>query len=119
MLPLPLLLPLLLLLVSPPIHTLTLTLLPQPLTYPLTCTAKTTFLTCPAYYDCAQAILSLPSYEGQAAFHNGPPNDPYRLPVVKVHGSCRVLVELRHEGGSRESSDWRWIRARALRVNEE
>lgn len=119
---LPLTLLLTLLLPSTPILTLTLlppsTLNPPPLTYALTCTPRTTFLTCPDYYDCAQAVLSLPNFEGEWPFHNGLPNDPYRLPVVKEHGSCRVTVELRHQGGSRESSNWEWIIARALEMND-
>ncbi len=72
------------------------------------------FTPCPDYYDCAHAIFQLPSFSDYGFFHNGVPNDPFRLPVAQTNESCRVRVELRHEGGSTEVSSWRAIVGRAL-----
>ncbi len=72
------------------------------------------FTPIPDYYDCAHAIFQLPSFADDGSFHNGLPSDPFRLPVARTNESCRVRVELRHEGGSTEGSSWRAIIGRAL-----
>lgn len=94
--------------------------LPQP---PLRATnncipKRSLFTPCPAYFDCVQAILQLPNLQGQGSFHNGAPDDVFRLPVEKTHESCRVRVELRHQGSSRQSSSWHVVVARAVRLAE-
>ena len=60
----------------------------------------------PKFIDCIHALTQLPSHEGQGSFHNGPPDDPYRLPVEKTVDSCTVSVELVHQGSTREAGDW-------------
>lgn len=88
---------------------------PGPLFSDLACVRKRRFWSpCPNYYDCLYAIFQLPDLDGDGSFHNGPPNDPFRLPVAKTHGTCRVRVELRHEGSSRQASSWPFIVHRAL-----
>lgn len=85
------------------------------LTYAYYCIPKRGFFTpVPAYYDCAQAILQLPRPEGRGAFHNGLPDDIFRLPVEKEFESCRVKVELRHQGSTRIAQDWQVVVASAL-----
>ena len=76
------------------------------------------FAPCPDYYDCLQAIFQLPSPPGSGSFHNGPPDDVFRLPVRKKHGSCRVRVELVHEGSGRQSADWQVVVARGVRLGD-
>ena len=78
------------------------------------CVPNGWFAPCPSYQDCSDAVLQLPSYVDKGAFHNGPPNDPFQLPVSKTHASCRVRVELAHEGRSREQASWQFVRWKAL-----
>ena len=54
--------------------------------------------------DCLQAALLLPDGSDPGPFHNGNPDDEYRLPMVKVFGSCMATVSL-PEGG-RDRSSW-------------
>lgn len=77
------------------------------------CVPKRWFAPCPDYYDCANAILQLPDYDDMGPFHNGPPNDPFRLPISKKHASCRVRVELAHEGRSTEWASWQFLKSKA------
>lgn len=111
------------LLLSRHIHALTLThplTLTPPLAHQNTCIPKRTpFTSCPDYYDCLRAIFALPDLQGEGAFHNGAPDDVFRLPVEETRGSCRVRVELRHEGSARQGGSWHVIVARALRLGEE
>lgn len=46
----------------------------------------------PNYDDCLRAINGLPARppHEEDPFHNGPPEDPYQLPVTKIHDSCKV-----------------------------
>lgn len=84
-----------------------------------TCIPKRSFFTpCPEYYDCVQAIFKLPRLSGPGSFHNGAPDDVFMLPVEKTHESCRVRVELVHEGSSRQSESWANVVARALRLGD-
>ena len=60
----------------------------------------------PKFIDCIDALMQLPRYEGQGSFHNGPPDDPYRLPVERTVNTCTVSVELVHQGSTREAGEW-------------
>ena len=71
------------------------------------CIPKPSFFTrIPKFTDCVDAIIQLPRIDGGGSFHNGAPDDPYRLPVKKTSGTCTVSVELEHEGSTREAGDW-------------
>ena len=85
-----------------------------PLNSIFNCVRKSWFAPCPDYFDCARAILELPDYESVGSFHNGPPNDPFRLPLSKTEGTCRVRIELAHEGGSTQGGSWHIVVARSL-----
>lgn len=104
----------------PPAQNLTLTPFPPtPLAFEKNCIPERgRFTPCPDYYDCAQAIFQLPDLVGEGAFHNGEPDDVFRLPVRKTHGTCAVRIELIHEGSARQSASWHVILARALSLNE-
>ena len=54
--------------------------------------------------DCLQAALLLPDGSDPGAFHNGNPDDEYRLPVVKVFDSCMATVSLTE--GAQDRSSW-------------
>lgn len=60
----------------------------------------------PKFIDCIHALMQLPRYEGEGSFHNGPPDDPFRLPVEKTVETCTVSVELMHQGSTREAGEW-------------
>ena len=60
----------------------------------------------PDFGDCIDALNLLPTYEKIDTFHNGPPNNPYRLPVEKTVKSCTVSVEMVHEGSTTEAGSW-------------
>ena len=60
----------------------------------------------PTLSDCLTAIGQLPRIVGGGCFHNGPPDDPYKLPVMKTVDTCTVRVEMQHQGSSRESFSW-------------
>lgn len=107
--------------ITPPAPNITLTPFPPttPLAYERNCIPKRTpFTACPSYYDCARAIFQLPDLVGEGSFHNGGPDDVFRLPVRKTQGTCAVRIELRHEGSSRQSASWHVIISRALSLNE-
>lgn len=67
----------------------------------------------PLFTDCTAAIALLPPLTASSPFHNGPPDDPFQLPVEKTSGTCTVRVELR--GSSRVVSSWARIVA-SLRI---
>lgn len=54
--------------------------------------------------SCLQAILRLPDNPDPGNFHNGPPIDTYKLPVVKKFGPCMTTVTI--EGRQVERSSW-------------
>lgn len=60
----------------------------------------------PEFFDCVNAIRQLPRINGYGSFHNGGPEDLYKLPVEKTAGTCTVSVELAHQGSTREAGDW-------------
>ena len=71
----------------------------------------------PKFTDCVNAISQLPKIKGYGSFHNGGPDDPYKLPVEKTAGTCTVSVELAHQGSTREAGDWRFILEAALSLS--
>lgn len=74
----------------------------------------------PKYNDCLFAIYDLPTrpqYE-EGPFHNGPPEDPYQLPVTRIHNSCMVRVEL-HAGGAVFKGSWLGVKGAAWLLNYE
>ena len=84
------------------------------------CIPKTTpFTRAPALTDCLSAIGELPRIGGAGSFHNGLPDDPYRLPVEKMVGSCTVRVEMQHEGSSREAFSWFLLVQSTARLSRE
>ena len=60
----------------------------------------------PILTDCEDAIDQLPRLWFRGAFHNGKPDDPFQLPVIRTVNTCTVSVEMLHKGTSRESSWW-------------
>ena len=72
----------------------------------------------PKYYDCLHAISSLPTRPigEEGPFHNGPPEDPYQLPVTKIHGTCQVRVEL-HAGRAVFKESWGSVKGAAWLLN--
>ena len=68
----------------------------------------------PSYYDCLHAIDRLPTRPEHewGPFHNGPPEDPYQLPVTKVHETCSVRVELL-AGGTVFRESWAGVKGAA------
>lgn len=71
------------------------------------CIPKSSFFTKrPKFTDCVDAIIKLPRIDGYGSFHNGPPDDPYRLPVRESLRTCVISVEMVHQGSSREAFDW-------------
>ncbi len=73
----------------------------------------------PALTDCLTAIGQLPRIDGADCFHNGPPDDPYKLPVMKTVGTCTVRVEMQHEGSSREAFNWFILVTATARLSRE
>lgn len=53
-------------------------------------------------HDCHLAINQLPQLEGFNPFHNGDPDDPFKLPMERTSRTCTVRVELR--GSSKVAS---------------
>lgn len=74
----------------------------------------------PDYDDCLRAINRLPTrpLHENGPFHNGPPEDPYQLPVTKDHGSCKARVELR-AGGAVFKESWPGVKGAAWLLNKE
>lgn len=72
----------------------------------------------PEYHDCLRAIDRLPTRPEHewGPFHNGPPEDPYQLPVTKVQGSCKVRVELR-AGRAVFRESWAGLKGAAWLLN--
>ena len=60
----------------------------------------------PEFMDCIHALNQLPRYEGQGSFHNGPPDDPFRLPLEKTVETCTVRVGLVHQGSTTDAGEW-------------
>lgn len=74
----------------------------------------------PNYNDCLRAINHLPTRPRweEGPFHNGPPEDPYQLPVTKVHNTCQVNVEL-HAGRAVSKASWVGVKGKAWLLNQE
>lgn len=53
------------------------------------------------------------------SFHNGPPDDPYQLPLEKTVSTCTVSVEMQHQGSSREAFSWFLLVEATLRLSKE
>ncbi|KAL8904733.1 MAG: hypothetical protein Q9207_003064 [Kuettlingeria erythrocarpa] len=58
------------------------------------------------YNDCARAAAQLPNLVEAKVFHRGgdPNTDPYTLPIVKIHNSCQIKVDLKF--GRSDESSW-------------
>lgn len=54
--------------------------------------------------DCLQAALPLPDGSDAGNFHSGNLDDEFRLPVVKVYGSCMATVSLTQ--GTQDRNSW-------------
>lgn len=74
----------------------------------------------PNYNDCLRAINRLPTRPRweEGPFHNGPPEDPYQLPVTKVHNTCQVRVEL-YAGGAVFRASWVEVKGTARLLNQD
>ena len=84
-----------------------------------TCTPKSSILSkAPTLKDCQNAINQLPRI-GAGSFHNGPPDDPFKLPVEKTVGTCTVTVEMMHQGSTREGFSWLLIVEATLKLSKE
>lgn len=91
-----------------------------PATGDYSCIPKTSILTkAPSLKDCRNAINQLPRIGGMGSFHNGPPDDPFMLPVEKTVGTCTVRVEMQHQGSSREAFSWLLIVEATLRLSKQ
>ena len=73
----------------------------------------------PKFIHCIHALNQLPRYEGQGSFHNGPPDDLFRLPVETTVETCTVGVELVHQGSTKEAGEWIILIDAALRSGRE
>lgn len=74
----------------------------------------------PVYKDCLKAIEQLPTDPSLGAFHNGGPQDPFKLPVIKTSGRCAVIVAL-NTGTSKSSTttsgNWYHVTFAASQIN--
>ena len=77
------------------------------------------FTKTPAFKDCRTAINQLPRFDNVGSFHNGPPDDPYQLPLEKTVSTCTVSVEMQHQGSSREAFSWSLLVEATLRLSKE
>ena len=85
----------------------------------LVCFPKKFIITrAPTIADCQLAIDQLPKVVDWGIFHNGDPDDPFRLPIEKTLGSCTVSVQMEHQGSSREAYWWPMITAGTSRLAE-
>lgn len=73
----------------------------------------------PTLKDCQAAISKLPHADDFGSFHNDPPDDLYMLPVEKRFGTCTVIVELLHQGSSRENFSWLDIVGTTYRLSKQ
>ena len=64
-------------------------------------------------------FYQLPQVDEIGSFHNGPPDDLFKLPVRKKFGTCTVSVEMQHQGSSREVFEWDSIVAATLRLSRQ
>lgn len=84
------------------------------------CIPKSSIFTrVPTFTDCRAAISQLPRIDGYGSFHNGPPDDPYALPVEKTVRTCTVSIEMRHSGSSRDASSWKFIVQATLKFSRD
>ncbi|KAI4194043.1 MAG: hypothetical protein LQ346_003775 [Caloplaca aetnensis] len=58
------------------------------------------------YNDCARTAAQLPNLVEPKTFHRGgdPFTDPYALPIVKIHNTCQIKVDLKF--GRSDESSW-------------
>ena len=80
---------------------------------------RSLFSSVPDYQDCLFAIYQLPTrpVDEEGPFHNGPPEDPYQLPVSHVHQTCQVRIELR-AGGAVFKESWAGVKGAAWLLNK-
>ena len=71
----------------------------------------------PVYADCLLAIAQLPHSSEVRPFHRSGPDDLYKLPVIKVSGTCAVLILLNTGRGATTACTWTNIAIAAIRVN--
>lgn len=76
---------------------------------------RSMFSKAPKFKDCDHAINQLPQLEGFNPFHNGDPDDPFKLPMERTSRTCTVCVELR--GSSKVASSWAQIVTSTLILN--
>ena len=87
------------------ISTLNLTSLTADAEY--SCISKSSiFSQVPTLEDCDTAIGRLHRLDVIGSFHNGPPNDPFKLPVERTFRTCTVSVEMQHRGSTEEAFSW-------------
>lgn len=67
-------------------------------------------------HTCGEAILKLPKSGPEGIFHDGFPEDPFRLPVSRQAGNCNITVSMANLGVF-ETSRWSDIRSEASLLN--
>ena len=80
---------------------------------------RSRFTKVPDFIDCINAFWQLSQSDDDGSFHNGPPDDPFRLPVEKTVSTCTVSVELAHQGPTREAGSWLLLVDATLRSSRE